>query len=103
MQKQKIKMKEFYVVFRFQECPSGQFQYSKIVAQNKRDAEVIMAQKYGEYAPIKLLSYAMFKRNPVYKLGATQFELLMQILEIKQTKPEQTAEPTKKQIKWQVA
>lgn len=76
--KKSKKFKKFILLFRFGECPSGEFQFSEIFARNKSSAWDLVCAKYGNWAPLEIVTEQSFEFNQVKLLGATLFETLTQ-------------------------
>lgn len=65
----------YFLLFRYGECPSGMFQYSKIIERNLSRAWAVALARYGNYAPYSILTQNKFDKS-VVKLGATLFETI---------------------------
>ncbi len=66
----------YFLIFRYGECPSGLFQYSKIIERNLSRAWAVALARYGNYAPYSILTQNKFDKSIVKALGATLFETI---------------------------
>ena len=74
--KKSKKIKNFILLFRYGESPSGNFCYSEIHARNKSKAWEIAVEKYGNYIPLEIVTEQTFEFKQIKALGATVFETL---------------------------
>lgn len=72
----KERYNQYFLLFRYGECPSGKFQYSTIFEKTKQKAWEVALKKYGNYAPYSILTPRMFNKSEVKALGATLFETI---------------------------
>lgn len=69
-------LKKFILLFRFGESPSKNFDYVEIFARNKSIAWSIAIAKYGNFAPLEIVTEQTFEFRQIKALGATVFETL---------------------------
>lgn len=67
---------QYFILFRYGECPSGKYQYSVIYEKTKQRAWSVALEKYGNFAPYSILTPRMFNKSTVKALGATLFETI---------------------------
>ena len=67
-------LKKFFLIFRYGECPSGEFSYSIIWARSRQSAWGVALTRYGNYAPLEVITEESFKRSEVKALGAKLYQ-----------------------------
>lgn len=74
--RKKERFNQYFILFRYGECPGGKFQYSVIYEKTKQRAWSVALKKYGNFAPYSILTLRMFNKSTVKALGATLFETI---------------------------
>ena len=78
-EKEKI-LKKFILLFRYGECPSGEFQYSIVWARSKQSAWGTVFKRYGNYAPFDVITEEVFNQSTVKAQGATLYEEIEEVI-----------------------
>lgn len=73
----KERYNQYFITFRYGECPNGKFSFTEIHEKTKQRAWSLAIERYGNFAPYRVLTKRMFDKSEVKALGATLYEKIV--------------------------